>query len=143
LASQVAKRDDNAAREHLERIQIENDVRAQSFSAREKEFETSARERERALADSRDHLLSTLRMLESDRVTLRAREERIAALEATIEDFRQQLARIVTRAVARNRAVAKTEPHPAGRSKKNVVPIRRAHIPKTKRKQSPRRRPKK
>src|SRR6204780_2040698 len=70
LAAQSAKHDDNAARQRLEQIRIENDARAQSFELREKEFETAARERERALADSRDHLLSTLRMLESDRVTL-------------------------------------------------------------------------
>ena len=110
LASQVAKRDDNAARERLDQIRIENDVRAHSFALREKEFETSARERERALADLRDHLLSTLRMLEGDRVTLRARDARIAALEAQLEDYRQQLATVITRAVAKNRALAKAKP---------------------------------
>ena len=89
LAAQSAKHDDNAARERLERIRIENEARAQSFEMREKEFATAARERERALADSRDHLLSTLRMLESDRATLRARETRIAALEAQVEDYRR------------------------------------------------------
>jgi hypothetical protein len=67
------------------------------------ELETSARERERALADSRDHLLSTLRMLESDRATLRARVARIAALEAQLQDYRQQLATVIKRAVAKNR----------------------------------------
>src|ERR1017187_7459105 len=53
LAAQAAKHDDNAARERLEQIRIENEVRAQSFELREKEFETATRERERALADSR------------------------------------------------------------------------------------------
>jgi hypothetical protein len=42
LSAQAAKHDDNAARERLEQIRIENDVRAQSFSLREKEFETAA-----------------------------------------------------------------------------------------------------
>jgi len=105
LASQVAKRDDNAARERLERIRIENELRAQSFTLREKEFETTARERERALADSRDHLLSTLRMLESDRAALRARETRIVALEAQVEDYRRQLATLITHVVAKNRTL--------------------------------------
>src|ERR1017187_10480935 len=86
LAAQTAKNDQSAARERLEQIRIENQVRAQSFELREKEFETAARERERALADSRDHLLSTLRMLESDRATLKVREARILELEAQVED---------------------------------------------------------
>ena len=126
LASQVAKRDDNAARERLEQIRIENEVRAQSFALREKEFETSARERERALADSRDHLLSTLRMLESDRATLRARDARIAALEAQLEDYRRQLASVVTRAVARNRALAEAKPRALERPRVGPVRTRRA-----------------
>ncbi len=103
LASQSAKNDQNAARERLERIRIENEVRAQSFDHREKEYESAARERERALADSRVHLLSTLRMLEHDRATLKAREARILELQAQVEDYRGQLALLVRRAVARTR----------------------------------------
>src|ERR1019366_1528196 len=125
LAAQAAKNDDNAARERLEQIGIENEVRAQSFQMREREFETAARERERALADSRDHLLSTPRMLESDRTTLRARDARIAALEAQVEDYRRQLATVITRAVAKNRAPTKRKPHNAGRSKSSFPTQRR------------------
>lgn len=125
LAAQSAKHDDNAARERLEQIRIENEVRAQSFELREKEFETAARERERALADSRDHLLSTLRMLESDRVMLRAREARIAALEAQVEDYRRQLARLIERAVTRNRTLAARKPSLARRLKPQAKPKRR------------------
>ncbi len=80
-------------------------------------YETAARERERALADSRDHLLSTLRMLESDRATLKAREARIADLEAQVEDYRRQLALVITRAVAKNRTLIERKPRAAARSK--------------------------
>src|ERR1019366_9014559 len=125
LAAQSAKHDDNAARERLEQIRIENDVRAQSFEMREREFETATRERERALADSRDHLLSTLRMLESDRATLRAREARIVALEAQVEDYRRQLATVIERAVSRNRTLAARTPRPAKRPKPPTKPKRR------------------
>src|SRR5665213_554914 len=100
LAAQAAKNNDNAARERLEQIRIENEVRAQSFELREREIEAAARERERALADSRDHLLSALRMLESDRATLRAREARIAALEAQVADYRRELATVIARAIS-------------------------------------------
>lgn len=126
LAAQTAKNDQNAARERLEQIRIENDVRAQSFELRERAYETAARERERALADSRDHLLSTLRMLESDRATLKAWETRIAELEAQVEDYRQQLAKIITRAVAKNRALVERELRPVARPERKASPKRRA-----------------
>jgi hypothetical protein len=137
LAAQNAKHDDNAARERLEQIRIENEVRAQSFELREKEFETSARERERALADSRDHLLATLRMLESDRATLRAREARIVALEAQVEDYRRQLATVIARAISRNRALAKRKSRPANRPKPPTKPKRRVSPTKPTRRPKP------
>ena len=137
LAAQGAKHEDNAARERLEQIRIEHEVRAQSFEMREKEFETAARERERALADSRDHLLSTLRMLESDRATLRAREARIAALEAQVEDYRRQLATVIARAVTRNRTLAAHKPSPARRVKPQPKPKRRVAPKKAARRPKP------
>src|ERR1039458_2377502 len=63
------------------------------------------------------HLLSTLKMLESDRATLRGREARIAALEQQVEDYRRQLARVIERAVARNRTLVEHKPRPANRAK--------------------------
>jgi hypothetical protein len=136
LASQAAQHEDNAARERLERIRIENEVRGQSFVLREKEFETATRERERALADSRDHLLSTLRMLESDRVTLRARDTRIAALEAQLENYRAQLASLIRRAVAKNQALAKAKPRALERPRPKPAKTRRA-LPATRRRAKP------
>lgn len=127
LAAQAAKNDNNAARERLALIRVDNEVRAQSFEIREKEFEASARERERALADTRDHLLATLRMLESDRATLQAREVRIAALEAQIEDNGRQLATVIARAFTRNRAPtarkssAAPPPDPLTRLKRRTI----------------------
>jgi hypothetical protein len=137
LSAQTAKNDDNAARQRLEQIRIENEVRAQSFDMRERDFETAARERERALADSRDHLLSTLRMLESDRVMLRAREARIAALEAQVEDYRRQLATVIERAVTRNRTLAARKPRPANRPKPPTKTKRRASPKKLARRPKP------
>jgi hypothetical protein len=137
LASQTAKNDQNAARERLEQIRIENDVRAQSFEMREREFETAARERERALTDSRDHLLATLRMLESNRATLRARETRVAALEAQVEDYRRQLATVIARAATRNRTLAERKPRPMDRPKPRVKAKRRATPKKSARRTRP------
>jgi hypothetical protein len=126
LAAQSAKGDQNAARERLEQIRLETEVRAQSFELREKDYESAARERERALADSREHLLSTLRMLESDRAALKARESRILALEAQVENYRQQLARLIARAVKSNRALIERKPKAVARAKSKAPKKRRA-----------------
>ncbi len=140
LAGQAAKHDDNAARERLEQIRIENELRAQSFAIREKEYETATRARERALADSRDHLLSTMRMLESDRVTLRARDGRIADLEAQVETYRQQLATVIARAVTRNRVRAgrparrSVSVKPKSKQRVSSTNVVRSKRPKTRRK---------
>jgi hypothetical protein len=104
---------------------------------REKESETAARERERALADSRDHLLSTLRMLETDRATLKTRDARIAALEAQVEDYRRQLARVIERAVTRNRTLAARKPGPANRPESPSRPKRRVTLKKSARRARP------
>jgi Plasmid replication region DNA-binding N-term len=118
LAGQAAKHDDNAARERLAQIKLENELRAQSFSLREKELETAARERERALSDARQHLATMMKMMESDRALLRARDIRISDLEARVEDYRQQLATLVTRASSRNRAATKFSAKAVAASKK-------------------------
>jgi hypothetical protein len=97
---------------------------------RERAYETAARERERALADSRDHLLSTLRMLESDRATLKARETRITELEAQVEEYRRQLALVITRAVAKNRVLAERKARPVPRAKQKLKSKRRAVLKK-------------
>jgi hypothetical protein len=104
LAGAAAKNDDNAARERLAQIQIENELRAQSFVLREKEWDSAARERERALADSREHLLLLTRTLGRDQATLRARDARIADLESQVEYYRQQIATLMAAAIMRNRA---------------------------------------
>jgi hypothetical protein len=107
LASEAAKNDDNAARERLAQIQVENELRAQSFALRETEWETAARARERALADSRAHLLLLTKTLGRDQAALRAREARITDLESQIEHYRQQVATLMTAAVTQSRASAR------------------------------------
>jgi hypothetical protein len=117
LAAQSAKHDDNAARERLEQIRIENEVRAQSFDMREKEFVTAARERERALFEGRSQLNALMSELASNRATMRAQVARIMDLGAQVEDYRRQLARVIERAVSRNRTLAERQPRPANRPK--------------------------
>jgi hypothetical protein len=103
LAGEAAKNDDNAARERLEHIQIENDLKATSFALREAEWDTATRERERALADSREHLLLTLKTLSREQASVQARDARIADLQVQVEQYRRQITTMIAAAVVKNR----------------------------------------
>jgi Plasmid replication region DNA-binding N-term len=127
LAAQAAKHNDNAARERLERMRVENEVRARSFEMREKELETAGRERETALTESRSQVSTLMSELSSNRATMRAQVARIMDLGTQIEDYRRQLARLIERAVSRNRtlALAPRKLRPANRPKPQAKPKRR------------------
>lgn len=103
LAGEAAKHDDNAARERLKQIEVENELRAYSLALREREIDTLARERERALSDSRAHEQLLLKTLGRDQNSLRACEARIAELETQIVQYRQQIETLIAAAVTRNR----------------------------------------
>jgi hypothetical protein len=119
LAGEAAVRDDNAARERLEQIQVENDLKAQSFALREAELDASARAREKALADTRDHLLVLMKTLSRDQAIIRARDTRIESLEAELEQYRLQLAKVLASAVEKSRALAEgKKPKPAAKRKR-------------------------
>jgi hypothetical protein len=130
LAGEAATQDDNAARERLRHLQVENEIKQRSFDLREQEIDSQARERERALADARDHLLSLSKALSREQATNQAHQQRIADLEAEVAQYRQQIGALVAGAIAekfpaqRRRAprVAKpaTDVRTSPRSKKQV-----------------------
>lgn len=134
LAAQSAKHDDNAARERLQQLQLENQIRAQSYAMREKEFDTAAREREQALAEARGQITALMKELAIDRETMRAQVARIIELGAQVEDYRRQLATLVTRTVTQHRVSAAsatkrrrpTKKH--GRSKRPTAPRQPARL---------------
>jgi hypothetical protein len=107
LAGEASNNDDNAAHERLKQIQIENEVKATSFALREAEWDAATRERERALVDSREHLLLTLRALSREQASVQARDARIADLETLVEQYRRQITTLIAAAVVKNRAPAR------------------------------------
>jgi chromosome segregation ATPase len=137
LAQQTAKHDDNGARAHLEQLKHDSELRVRSFELREKEWDLAARVRERALADARDHVNVLLKELAIDRAELRSRDARIADLESQLEDYRQQLATLVTRAVTRNRALKAKRPRPVAtvklKLKTQIRPRKRTQSPRARR----------
>jgi hypothetical protein len=118
IAQQTAKHDDNAARAHLEQLHRDTEARRHSFDLREKEWDLAARVRERALTDAREHVNVLMKELAIDRAELRARDARIADQESQLEECRNQLASLITRAVARNRAIKARKPRRKRRVKR-------------------------
>src|SRR5258708_35776471 len=91
---------------------------------------TQARERERALADSRDHLLLLSKTLARDQALLSVRDVRIAELETQVEQYRRQLAALIASAVAKHRSRPKPKPDHAITA---PTPRRRATAPSARR----------
>jgi hypothetical protein len=112
LAQQTAQVDDSAARAHLEQLRRETTQHARALELREKDWDLAARVRERALSDAREHVNVLMQELANDRAELRSRQAHIAELETQLEAYRQQLAVLMTRAVARNRALKSKKPAP-------------------------------
>jgi hypothetical protein len=123
LSSEAATHDDNAARERLRQLEIENEIKQRSFELREREIDTQARERERALADTRDHLLSLSKALSREQATNQAQERRIADLETEVAQYRQQISALIAGAIAEKR------PAQRRRAPRAVRPSRRAGTP--------------
>jgi Plasmid replication region DNA-binding N-term len=116
LSSEAATHEDNAARERLRQLEVENDIKQRSFELREREIDTQARERERALADARDHLLSLSKALSREQATNQAQERRIADLETEVAQYRQQIGSLIASAIAEKR------PAPRRRAPRAVSP---------------------
>lgn len=115
LAQQTAQVDDSAARAHLEQLRRETAHHALALERREKDWDIAARVRERALVEARDQINVLLQELAADRAELRSCKARIADLESQNEGYREQLALVVTRAVARSRALRAKKPPPRAR----------------------------
>jgi hypothetical protein len=134
LSSEAATHDDNAARERLRQLEVENDVKQRSFELREREIDTQARERERALADARNHLLSLSKALSHEQATNQVQERRIVDLEAEIAQYRNQIGALIAGAIAekqpaqRRRAPKSNRP---ARLARTSAPSKKPARPKT------------
>ena len=137
LAQQTAQVDDSAARAQLEQLRRETTQHARAIELREKDWDLAERVRERALVEARDQINVLLKELAADRAELRSREARIVDLQSQLEANRQQLALLVTRAVARNRALKAKKPPPRARpspaSKTRIRPKKRPQSKRPKR----------
>ncbi len=139
LAQHTAKAEDSAARAHLDQLRRETAHHARALELREKDWDIAARVRERALTESRDQINVLVNELAADRLEIRSCKARIADLESQNESYHQQLALVVKRAVARNRALRAQRPRPtrkppAGKTSRRIPAIKRPQLKRSKRK---------
>lgn len=125
LSQQTALVDDNAARAELAQRRRDVDQRLRSMELREKEWDMAARVRERALADAREQIGLLMAELSADRAVLRSRDARIADLETQLEEYRRQLATVIARAIAKNRAVVSTSNRRASMAKPRKINLQK------------------
>jgi hypothetical protein len=122
LASDAAQASSTEADGQLSRLKSQLELRQHTLSQREVELDELLRSRERTLKELEEHLRAALSMLTKRDVTIAALESRLVAAEQETEDYRQRLAKVIQRAVTRQRRTsAKPMPKP---KKLNRLPVR-------------------
>jgi Plasmid replication region DNA-binding N-term len=112
------------------------EVRSHVLSLREAELDERLRSRERALEESREQLLNLMSAVQRDQATIRARDTRIAALQADVASYRDQLKSVLARAVEKSRHLAegkKRQKSPRPVTSKRKLPKKQPRIRRTKR----------
>ncbi len=105
------------------------EVRSHVLTLREAELDERLRSRERALEESREQLLQLMSAVQRDQATIRARDTRIAALQADVTSYRDQLKNVLARAVEKGRLLAERK-----KRKKTTKPEKlKRKIPKKRR----------
>ena len=103
LATDAAQTTGTEAEGQLSRLKSQLELRQHTLSQREVELDELLRSRERTLKELEEHLRAALSMLTKRDVTIAALESRLVAAQQETEDYRQRLAKVVQRAVTRQR----------------------------------------
>jgi hypothetical protein len=98
LAGEASTQDDNAAKERLEQLHRDHDLRSHALALRERELAGLLESRERTVKELESHLRTTMSLLSRGQATIRALEVRISAADAQADEYRQRLANVVGRA---------------------------------------------
>ena len=128
LAAQSAAHDDNAARERLEQVKRENEVRSHTLTVRERTFREREESRDLAMKELQEQVATLLSIVSRNAETIATLQDGKAAAEAQAKSYRRRLAQVIARAVANNnnRAVAETKPRPVTKVKRKAKPKGRA-----------------
>jgi septal ring factor EnvC (AmiA/AmiB activator) len=131
IAVEAAQATSSEAEGQLARLKNQLELRSHTLSQREIELDELLRARERTVKELEEHLRAAISMLSRRDATLSAMEGRLAAAQQETEAYRERLAKMVQRAVTRQRAgVPKRVPKPGksarahGRSKLKTTKLK-------------------
>jgi hypothetical protein len=103
LATDAAQATSTKAEGQLSHLKSHLELRQHTLSQREVELDELLRSRERTLKELEEHLRAALSMLAKRDVAVTVLESRLAAAQQETEDYRQRLAKVIQRAVTRQR----------------------------------------
>jgi hypothetical protein len=109
-------REHQAAGAKLTADQQQIELRSHVLTLREGELESRLRDRERDKAALEEQLKILTPLLRQEQATREAQSRRIADLETQLEAHRLRLSTVITRAVAKHRAVAVKKRRPQTRA---------------------------
>jgi chromosome segregation ATPase len=107
LAAQTATHDDNAARERLEQVKRENEIRSHALTVKERTLREREESRDKTMKELQDQVATLLSIVKRNTETIAALQTAKQEAEGQANDYRERLSQVVTRAVARNQTATK------------------------------------
>ena len=122
LAATSAAHDDNAARERLEQIKRENEVRSHALAVRERTLREQEERREQVMQELQQQVATLLSIVSQNAETIAALQVAKTAGDAAIEDYRRRFTNVIARTVTRNRkaTVQTFKPGPTNRKRRKL-----------------------
>ncbi|MGH7121774.1 MAG: DNA-binding protein [Acetobacteraceae bacterium] len=102
LAAQSATHDDNAARERLEEVKRENELRSDALAVKERALREREETRDKTMRELQEQVATLLSIVSRNTETISALQAGKAQAEATAENYRRRLAQVIARAVLKN-----------------------------------------
>lgn len=106
LSAQTATHDDSAARERLEQVKRENELRSHALAVKERTLREREDSRERTMTELQEQVATLLAIISRNTETITALQAEKANAQARAENYRRQLAKLIAQTVIRNRTLA-------------------------------------
>jgi hypothetical protein len=110
LATDAAQASSPEGEAQLVRLKSQLELRSHTLSQREVELDELLRARERTVKELEEHLRAAISMLSKRDATVTALENRLAAVQRETEEYRLRLAKVIYRAVKKQRGIGVPKP---------------------------------
>lgn len=128
LAAQTATHEDNAARERLDQVKRENELRSHALAVKERTLREREDLRDKTMKELQEQVATLLTIVSRNTETIAALQAGKAEAETIAADYRQRLTQVIARAVAKNQkaqfAKAKSPTRPKARPKLKTKRVR-------------------